>query len=226
MTNLALQMFSKASAFSQAEAYATLPIILGVDEAGRGPLAGPVTAACVVFTPQYHNEKITDSKKLSEKQREILYDEIIKNALAYSIVSVDQNRIDQLNILGATKLAMFYAVKRVHNRLLNIFTDTAAELNPHIKILIDGNRLITPLHNSDFGAKLYQEAIVKGDAKIPQISAASILAKVTRDRLMLKIAELYPGYGFEIHKGYPTKAHYEKIKQLGPCAVHRRSFRL
>ena len=205
------------------------PLILGVDEAGRGPLAGPVTAACVVFAPQYHNEKITDSKKLSEKRREILYDEIIENSLAYSIVSVGPNRIDKLNILGATKLAMFYAVQRVYNQLCRIFSTSAhttAELNSSIQILIDGNQPIEPLYKSDFGATLYQEAIVKGDAKIAQISAASILAKVTRDRLMLKIAKLYPEYNFEIHKGYPTKAHYEKIKEFGVCSVHRKSFRL
>ena len=212
MTNLAFQLPLQLPS----------ELILGVDEAGRGPLAGPVTAACVVFTPQYHNEKITDSKKLSEKRREILYDEIIENALAYSIVSVGPSRIDKLNILGATKLAMFYAVKRVHNQLCKIFSPSVAELDSRIKILIDGNQLINRLHDSE----LYQEAIVKGDAKIAQISAASILAKVTRDRLMLKIAKLYPEYDFEIHKGYPTKAHYEKIKEFGACKVHRKSFRL
>ena len=192
------------------------------DEAGRGPLAGPVTAACVVFAPQYYNEKITDSKKLSEKQRGVLYGEIIQNALAYSIVSVGQSRIDRLNILGATKLAMFYAVKRVYGSISMV----SPELDCGIRILIDDNQLITPFQNSDFGVQLYQEAIVKGNAKVAQISAASILAKVTRDRLMLKMARQYPGYGFEVHKGYPTKAHYEKIKELGVCKVRRRSFRL
>jgi ribonuclease HII len=195
-------------------------VILGVDEAGRGPLAGPVTAAGVVFPEGYQNDAIRDSKKLSAKQREELFKIITREALAYSIINVGQSRIDKLNILGATKLAMFYAVQRVYQQLVQ------KNLKAKLKVLIDGNQLITPLYNSDFGAGLPQEAIVKGDAKVLQISAASILAKVSRDRLMQLIAKKYPGYHFEGHKGYPTQEHYARIKELGVAQIHRKSFRL
>ncbi|MDR2338492.1 MAG: ribonuclease HII [Deltaproteobacteria bacterium] len=195
-------------------------LILGVDEAGRGPLAGPVTAAGVIFPVGYRNEAIKDSKKLSARQREELFETIIRKALAYSVISVGQCRIDKLNILGATKLAMFYAVKRVYQQLIK------QGLDLNLKILIDGNQLITPLANSDFGSHLSQEAIVKGDAKVMQIAAASILAKVSRDRLMGLIAKKYPGYNFEGHKGYPTPEHYLRIQKLGISKAHRKTFRL
>ncbi len=197
-----------------------MSIILGVDEAGRGPLAGPVTAGCVVFPDSYENPFIADSKKLSENKRDELFDVIKRDALCWSVVNINHQKIDELNILAATKLAMFYAVERVYWELHEHYDN----LDSQIKILIDGNQKITPLLNSDFGANLYQEPIVKGDAKVLQISAASILAKVTRDRIMLLLAKKYPNYAFETHKGYPTKEHYNRIEKYGICPVHRRSF--
>ena len=187
-------------------------IIAGVDEAGRGPLAGPVTAACVCFPNGYENDRITDSKKLSHKTREILFEEIISAALAYSIVSVGPKRIDSLNILQATKLAMLHAVNRVHQKLISRYGNEV-----DFRIQIDGNQPIA--------TKLPQQTIVKGDATVMVIGAASILAKVTRDRLMEKLHERYPNYDFNVHKGYPTKNHLEKIIKHGPCGIHRCTFR-
>jgi len=181
--------------------------VAGVDEAGRGPLAGPVTAAAVILEPGYLNPKITDSKKLSEKKRDLLYDEIIKESLAYSIVSVGARRIDQLNILRASLHAMDLAAERISK-----IVDTN-----NICFLIDGNFAI--------GNKFQSEPIIKGDGKIQSIAAASILAKVTRDRLMDVLEARYPGYEFSKHKGYPTKLHKEKICSLRPSPVHRNTFR-
>ncbi len=184
----------------------------GVDEAGRGPLAGPVTAACVVLPPEFSNKAITDSKKLTESLRSSLYTEICQAAISYSVVSVGSRRIDILNIREATRVAMRLAVDRVASELSERFGPKF-----FLHILIDGNMPIATNHS--------QETIIKGDEKILAISAASILAKVTRDRLMGNLATKYQHYGFEVHKGYPTKGHIERITAHGVCQVHRRSFR-
>jgi ribonuclease HII len=174
--------------------------VCGVDEAGRGPLAGPVVAAAVVLDENFSDSRIRDSKALSTQQREKLFDYIKECALSWSIIAVGPRRIDQLNILQATKLAMRLAVERVDADL----------------VLVDGNQPIicsTP-----------QRTVIGGDRLHVQISAASILAKVWRDRLMEDLAVRYPGYGFEKHSGYPTAAHKAAIKVLGPCRIHRRTF--
>lgn len=178
-----------------------MPIkIAGVDEAGRGPLAGPVVAAAVILPDGYFNKKIKDSKKLSERSRDILFSEIIDVCEAYSICAVGHHRIDILNIREATKLAMSLAVNRVRPDLA----------------LIDGNMLIN--------VACEQRTIVGGDASELVISAASILAKVWRDRLMKRLGVKYPGYGLELHSGYPTAAHRLAVNTIGPSPVHRRSF--
>lgn len=180
----------------------TAGVICGVDEAGRGPLAGDVYAAAVIFTEGTLIEGINDSKKLSEKKREKLYDEIIEKAESYCIATASVEEIERLNILGAAKLAMQRAVAG-----LKITPDLA---------MIDGNQ--PPELPCDV------MAIVKGDGTSASIAAASILAKVARDRYMKKMAELYPQYQFEKHKGYGTKLHTEKILEYGPCEIHRPSF--
>ncbi len=177
-------------------------LICGVDEAGRGPLAGPVYAAAVILEPDTIIKGINDSKKLTEKRREELFEEICSKAVAYSIYSVDEKRIDEINILNATYEAMNGAVSG-----LDIEPDFA---------LIDGNRIS--------GMTIPCETVVKGDAKSASIAAASILAKVSRDRFICEIAEKYPQYGFQQHKGYGTKAHNEAILQYGPCPIHRKTF--
>ena len=177
-------------------------LIAGVDEAGRGPLAGPVFAAAVILDDDVVIEGINDSKKLSEKKREELFDEIIKKARAYSISSVDEKVIDEINILQATFLAMRTAVNELSEK-----PDT---------VLVDGDK--SP------GIAIEHKTVVKGDSKSMVIAAASILAKVSRDRYITKAAEKYPGYGFEKHKGYGTKAHYEAIEKYGICEIHRQSF--
>ncbi len=174
--------------------------VAGVDEAGRGPLAGPVVAAAVILPDGYSNSKIKDSKKLSERSRDILFKEIIEISEAYSICAVGHHRIDLLNIREATKLAMTLAVNRV---------------NPDLA-LIDGNMRID--------VSCDQRTIVGGDALELAISAASILAKVWRDQLMKKLGVKYPGYGLEIHSGYPTAAHRLAVNTIGPSPVHRKSF--
>ena len=176
--------------------------ICGVDEAGRGPLAGPVYAAAVILPRGLVIEGLNDSKKLTEKRREALYDVIVEQAVAYGIGSADEKEIDEINILQATFLAMRRAIAR-----LSVRPDLA---------LIDGNR------DSDFGVPA--ETVVGGDGKSANIAAASILAKVTRDRVMLEYAEQYPQYGFDVHKGYGTKRHYEALREYGPCPIHRQSF--
>jgi ribonuclease HII len=176
--------------------------IAGVDEAGRGPLAGPVYAAAVILPEDIFIEGINDSKKLSEKKREALFDEICQKAIAYSICSVDEKRIDKINILNATFEAMNEAVNSL-------------QTTPDY-VLIDGNRIK--------GMEIPHETIVKGDAKSISIAAASILAKVSRDRFISAMAEKYPEYGFEKHKGYGTAAHNEAILKYGPCPIHRRTF--
>jgi len=177
--------------------------ICGVDEAGRGPLAGPVCAAAVILPENSDIEGLNDSKKLTEKKREALYDVIIQKALAYSVAYGTLEEIEQYNILNATYLAMNRAIEG-----LKIPADYA---------LIDGNRVPT-------GIKVPCETVVKGDAKSCSIAAASILAKVTRDRLLLEYAKEYPEYGFEKHKGYGTAAHYDAIRKYGVLPIHRLSF--
>lgn len=174
----------------------------GVDEAGRGPLAGDVYAAAVVLDPHKPIEGLNDSKKLSEKKREALYDEIIEKAENYCIARATVEEIESINILNAAMLAMSRAVKGLDQELS--------------LVLVDGNRL----PDVPFEAR----ALVKGDGISASIAAASILAKVTRDRYMKEQAEIYPGYGFEKHKGYGTKQHCEALRQLGPCSIHRPSF--
>lgn len=176
--------------------------IAGVDEAGRGPLAGPVYAAAVILPEGMLIEGINDSKKLSEKKREELFDVICEKASAYCIAEVSHTRIDEINILNATFEAMNKAVNG-----LNIRPDY---------VLIDGNRIK--------GMELPHETVVKGDAKSISIAAASILAKVSRDRAMYEMARQYPLYGFDKHKGYGTKAHCDAILKYGACEIHRRSF--
>ena len=177
-------------------------IVCGVDEAGRGPLAGPVCAAAVILPRGVMIEGLDDSKKLTEKRREALYDVIIAAAEAYGVAFAAVEEIEELNILSATYLAMNRAIAA-----LGVGIDLA---------LIDGNR--------NAGIEYPSRCVVKGDAKCVSIAAASVLAKVTRDRYMRALAEKYPGYGFERHKGYGTEAHYAAIRALGPCPEHRPSF--
>lgn len=177
-------------------------LLCGVDEAGRGPLAGPVCAAAVMLPQNCVIEGLNDSKKLSEKKREALYDEILERAVSYGIAFATVEEIEEHNILGATFLAMNRAI---------------AKLDPRPELaLIDGNRCT--------GIEIPSRCIVGGDGKCADIAAASVLAKVTRDRYMLQMAEQYPEYGFEKHKGYGTKAHYAAIREHGPSAIHRPSF--
>ena len=178
-------------------------LIAGVDEAGRGPLAGPVFAAAVIFPKDVVIDGINDSKKLSEKKREALFDIIKENALAYSIVSVDEKEIDEINILNAAMNAFKMALES-----LDVKPDFA---------LLDGNR--APELDIPF------EAVVKGDAKVQAIAAASILAKVARDRYITEMDSVYPQYGFAKHKGYPTKEHKEAVAKYGPSPIHRRTFK-
>lgn len=176
--------------------------VCGVDEAGRGPLAGPVCSAAVILPEGVIIDGVNDSKKLSEKKRESLFDVIREQALSYSIAYATVDEIEEINILNATMLAMRRAIDG-----LDIKADYA---------MIDGNK-IPPI---DIDA----ECIVKGDAKSMSIACASILAKVSRDRLLYKYAEEYPMYGFDKHKGYGTKVHREAILKYGPCPYHRKSF--
>lgn len=177
-------------------------MICGVDEAGRGPLAGPVCAAAVILPPNVDIPGLDDSKKLSDKRRRELYPVIQEQAIAYGIAFADHAEIDEINILQATYLAMERAVAQLSAK-------------PDL-LLIDGNR------SKDFG--IPAKTVVHGDSLSASIAAASVLAKVTRDDYMLKMAEEYPGYGFEIHKGYGTKAHYEALREHGHCPIHRMSF--
>ena len=176
--------------------------ICGVDEAGRGPLAGPVFAAAVILLEDYEIEGVNDSKKLSEKKREKLFDEIIEHAIAYSIKSCDNFVIDDINILAATMQTMKNAVED-----LSIIPDI---------VFVDGNRL--PELN------VPAECVIHGDAVSASIASASILAKVSRDRFMYEMDKKYPEYDFAKHKGYGTKLHYEKLREFGPCELHRLTF--
>lgn len=176
--------------------------VCGIDEAGRGPLAGNVVAAAVILPKGLVIDGLDDSKKLSEKKREALFDIIQKEAVSFSVAWATPREIDELNILGATMLAMHRSVEG-----LDIPADFA---------LIDGN--------TARGFSIPVKTIVKGDAKSPSIAAASILAKVTRDRQCLELDMKYPEYGFKKHKGYPTKDHMNKLREIGPCEEHRKSF--
>lgn len=177
-------------------------LICGVDEAGRGPLAGPVCAAAVILPRNIEIVGLNDSKKLSEKSREKLYDEICEKAMSFGIAFASVEEIEEFNILNAAMLAMNRAI---------------AQLEPQPELaLIDGNR--------SSAIEINSRCVIKGDAKCADIAAASILAKVTRDRYMLEMAEKYPEYHFERHKGYGTKLHYEALREHGPCEIHRPSF--
>lgn len=176
--------------------------VCGIDEAGRGPLAGPVCAAAVLLPEGLVIDGLNDSKKLSEKKRELLFPVIEENALAFGIGFADEKEIDEINILQATFLAMRRAFNAMQRRC--------------DYVLVDGNRM-PPM-------PVPGETVVKGDAKSPSIAAASILAKVSRDRVMLEYAKQYPEYQFEKHKGYGTKAHVEALHAFGPSPIHRRTF--
>ena len=181
---------------------AGVELICGVDEAGRGPLAGPVCAAAVILPPNVEIPGLNDSKKLSDKKRRELFPIIKEQAIAYGIAFADHSEIDEINILQATYLAMERAIAQL-------------SVKPELA-LIDGNRA------KDFGIPV--ETVVHGDSLSASIAAASVLAKVTRDDYMLKMAETYPGYDFEIHKGYGTKAHYAALTEHGPSPIHRMTF--
>ena len=179
-----------------------LHVSCGVDEAGRGPRAGPVCAAAVILPEHLQIPGLNDSKKLTDKKRRELFPVIQQQAIAYGIGLASEAEIDEINILQATFLAMRRALEQ-----LTVLPEIA---------LIDGNR------ETDFGLPV--KTVVKGDSLSANIAAASVLAKVTRDNIMVELAQQYPEYGFEIHKGYGTKAHYEALRTYGPCPIHRRSF--
>lgn len=182
---------------------AGLQYIAGIDEAGRGPLAGPVVVGIAIMKPDSFIEGVNDSKKVSEKKREKLYEQIIEEAIDWAVGIVDQNEIDEINILNATKKALRMAISNL-------------KVKPD-RILVDA------LEHIDTCGVSYT-SIIKGDAKIYSISAASIIAKVTRDRIMQEYDEIYPEYGFAGHKGYGTAKHIQAIKEYGPCPIHRKSF--
>lgn len=179
-----------------------IKVICGVDEAGRGPLMGPVVAAACILPEGFVIEGLNDSKKLTEKKREALYDLIVENAISYCVAMASVEEIEEINILNATMLAMNRAVNG-----LSVPADMA---------LIDGDK--------SRGFAIPTKTVVKGDATVPCIAAASILAKVSRDRMCDEYDKEYPEYGFAKHKGYGTKAHMDAIREFGPCPVHRRSF--
>ena len=188
--------------FWEIESELPYDLICGVDEAGRGPLAGPVCAAAVILPKGLLIPGLNDSKKLTDKRRRELFPIIQQEAVSFGIAFASQEEIDEINILQATFLAMRRAIDQLDPK-----PDFA---------LIDGNR------ETDFGVPC--KTVIKGDSLSANIAAASVLAKVTRDNWMIEAAEKYPGYGFEIHKGYGTKAHYAALEEKGPCAIHRRTF--
>lgn len=177
--------------------------ICGIDEAGRGPLAGPVVVASVILPKDSMIEGVNDSKKVSEKKREIIYEQIIEEAISYGVGIVEQKEIDRINILNATKKALTMSLQEL-------------KVKPDL-ILVDALEKIDTL-------QIPYQSIIKGDAKAYSIAAASIIAKVTRDRIMRQWDEVYPQYGFSAHKGYGTKAHIEAIREHGICPLHRKSF--
>ncbi len=176
--------------------------LAGTDEAGRGPLAGPVIAAAVILPEDFYDERINDSKKLSAQLRQELFEVICSNALSFSYTSISHVKIDEINILNASLLAMKKSVQK-----LNIYPDV---------ILIDGNKTFS------YNAEVIP--IIKGDSKSLAIASASIIAKVVRDRIMIKLAKKYPHYGWETNKGYPTKEHIDAVLKYGHCSVHRKTF--
>ena len=178
-------------------------VLCGVDEAGRGPLCGPVCCAAVILNPEDPIEGVNDSKKLTEKRRELLYDEITRRALAWKVEFVSPQEIDEKNILWATMAGMARAV-------------SGLDITPDY-VLVDGNRCPPGLEQP-------AQAVVKGDASSASIAAASILAKVSRDRVMVQFSREYPQYGYEQHKGYGTAAHVQALREYGPCPLHRQSF--
>ena len=180
-----------------------LKYIAGIDEAGRGPLAGPVVVGIAIMKPDSFIEGVNDSKKLSEKKREQLYEQIISEAIDWTVGIVDQKEIDEINILNATKKALHMAISNL-------------KVKPD-RILVDALE-----HIDTYG--IPYTSIIKGDAKIYSISVASIIAKVTRDRIMQKYDDIYPEYGFSGHKGYGTAKHIQAIKEYGPCSLHRKTF--
>ena len=187
--------------------------ICGIDEAGRGPLAGPVVVASVIMPQDSMIEGINDSKKVSEKKRELLYEKIIEEAVAYGVGIIDQNEIDKVNILNATKEGLTKSIQELEKDL----KEKKRGFNKPEIILVDA------LTKIDTDGISYR-SIIKGDAKSYSIAAASIIAKVTRDRIMRQWAEVYPEYGFEKHKGYGTAVHIQAIKEHGICPLHRKTF--
>ena len=182
--------------------YASKGLICGIDEAGRGPLAGPVVAAAVILPEDVDYIYLNDSKKVTEKRREVLFEQIVSTAVSYGIGVVSHDIIDDINILQATYMAMRLAVENMN-------------VKPEV-CLVDAVNVPE--------LDIFQVPIIKGDAKSISIAAASVLAKVTRDRMMVGLGEKYPQYGFEKHKGYGTKAHMEAIREFGPCPEHRKTF--
>jgi len=183
--------------------YKSYDLIAGVDEAGRGPLAGPVVVSAVILGNNCQIEGLNDSKKISEKKRNLLYDEIIEKSLSWSIVEISPQKIDEINILQATLLGMSQAISNLN-------------ISPEI-CLIDGNQIPK--------TTVKTISVIKGDSKYISIAAASILAKVTRDRIMIEIHKDFPLYNFQKHKGYPTKEHREALKKYGICPHHRKSYK-
>lgn len=177
--------------------------LCGIDEAGRGPLAGPVVVAAVIMPKDSKLEGVNDSKKVSEKKRELLYEQIKEEAISYSVAIVDEKEIDQVNILNATKEGLTTAIRGLKVKPERIIVDALTGIDT---------------------CGIPYDSVIKGDAKCYSIAAASILAKVTRDRIMRKMDEVYPEYGFEKHKGYGTAAHIAAIKEYGLCPIHRKSF--
>lgn len=190
---------------------AGIQYICGIDEAGRGPLAGPVVVACAIMNADSMIEGVNDSKKVSEKKRELLFDVIKEEAIGYGVGIVDQNRIDEINILNATKEALTVAIRETIEMM-----EQKSLGKPEI-ILVDA------LNKIDTCGIPYR-SVIKGDAKCYNIAAASIIAKVTRDRIMKQWDEVYPQYGFAKHKGYGTAVHTQAIREYGPCVLHRSSF--
>ncbi len=185
------------------EKHPEIQYICGIDEAGRGPLAGPVVVASVIMPRNSMIEGVNDSKKVSEKKREVLYEKIMEEAISYGIGIIDQKEIDEINILEATKKGLTTSLKELSTKPDVILVDALKEINT---------------------LEIPYQSIIKGDALCYSISAASILAKVTRDRIMRQWDEIYPQYGFEKHKGYGTQMHIEAIKEYGLCPIHRKSF--
>lgn len=198
------------------ELYTTnhLTAIAGIDEAGRGPLAGPVVVACCMMPRESMIEGVNDSKKIAEKKRERLYDLITEEAISYGVGIVGQNEIDEINILQATKKGLTMAIKEMEEKLKE---------KPELGIIKPDAILVDALTKIDTDGIPYK-SIIHGDAISYSISCASIIAKVTRDRIMRQWDEVYPQYGFEKHKGYGTAAHIQAIKEYGLCPLHRRSF--